>query len=189
MMSSLQARVHMLAESSPDPAPAVTTLNRNLAARCPLGKFITFYYGVLDPSNGRLYYANAGHNYPVIIRQNGTFELLLGNGMVLGIIGISKYDPYEAQLGPGDMLALFSDGVTEARSRDGREEFGDQRLGEFLSERRAKPLDAIIQELVDYLKDWSGQPGFADDFTMLLARRSIDAFDEVATQVVRLPGE
>ncbi len=172
MMSSLQARVHMLAESSPDPAPAVTTLNRNLSARCPLGKFITFYLAVLDPPSGQLRYANAGHNYPLIIRKDGSVEMLMGNGMVLGIIGMSTYDEHQAQLNPGDMLALFSDGVTEARSPDGNIEFGDDRLGIFLSERRTVPLDDIIQELVNYLRDWSGQPGFADDFTMLLARRA-----------------
>jgi serine phosphatase RsbU (regulator of sigma subunit) len=172
MMSSLQARVHMLAESSPDPAPAVTTLNRNLAARCPLGKFITFFYGVLDPPSGQLNYANAGHNYPLVIRKGGSYDLLKGNGMVLGILGDSAYEAQRAQLEKGDMLALFSDGVTEARSRDGLEEFGDDRLGEFLSARRTNQLDDIIQELVTYLRDWSGQPGFADDFTMLLARRN-----------------
>lgn len=172
MMSSLQARVHMLAESAPNPAPAVTTLNRNLSARCPLGKFITFYFGVLEPESGILRYANAGHNYPLIIREDGTYEMLKGNGMVLGIIAASTYDEQQAELRPGDMLCLFSDGVTEARSRDDLDEFGDDRLGDFLSKRRVKPLDDIIQELVNYLRDWSGQPGFADDFTMLLARRT-----------------
>jgi phosphoserine phosphatase RsbU/P len=171
MMSSLQARVHMLAETSPDPAPAVTALNRNLSSRFPLGKFITFFYGVLDPASGGLHYANAGHNHPLIIRKDGSYEMLKGNGMVLGIVGASTYEPYQNRLERGDMLALFSDGVTEARIRDGEDEFGDNRLGEFLSKRRTEPLDDIIQDLVAYLRDWSGQPGFADDFTMLLARR------------------
>lgn len=171
MMSSLQARVQMLAESAPEPAPAITALNRNLSARFPLGKFITFFYGVLDPESGGIHYANAGHNYPLIVRKDGSYETLKGNGMVLGIIESSNYEAHEAKLELGDTLALFSDGVTEARSRDGEEEFGDNRLGEFLSARRTKPLDDIIQELVDYLREWSGHPGFADDFTMLLARR------------------
>ena len=171
MMSSLQARVHMLAESNPEPAPAVSILNRTLAARCPLGKFITFFYAVVDPATGKISYANAGHNLPHLIRANGTAELLPGSGMVLGILGNSHYDAYETELHVGDTLVLFSDGVTEARTPDGEEEFGDDRLAKFLVERQHVPTTEVITQLVDYLREWSGQFGFADDFTMLLMRR------------------
>jgi phosphoserine phosphatase RsbU/P len=172
MMSSLQARVHMLAESNPEPAPAVSILNRTLAARCPLGKFITFFYAVVNPATGKISYANAGHNYPHVIRANGTSELLLGNGMVLGILAGSQYDAYETELKVGDTLVLFSDGVTEARPLESSEEFGDDRLAQFLLERRQLPTTEVISQLVDYVREWSGQYGFADDFTMLLIRRS-----------------
>ena len=62
LMSSLQARVQMLRETMPGPGVAVTTLNRSLTERCPLGKFITFFYGLLSLDSGILEYANAGHN-------------------------------------------------------------------------------------------------------------------------------
>jgi serine phosphatase RsbU (regulator of sigma subunit) len=171
MMSSLQARVQMLSETNPEPAPAVAILNRSLSARCPLGKFITFFYAVLDPATGSISYANAGHNYPHMITANGTSHLLQGGGMVLGIIGASQYEAYKAELKVGDTLVLFSDGVTEARSPDGKDEFGDERLAEFLLARQQVPTADIISQLVDYLREWSGQFGFADDFTMLLVRR------------------
>jgi phosphoserine phosphatase RsbU/P len=171
MMSSLQARVQMLSETNPEPAPAVTTLNRSLSVRCPLGKFITFFYAVLDPATGKIAYANAGHNYPHMICADGTSSFLLGGGMVLGIMGSSHYEAYEAELNVGDTLVLFSDGVTEARSPDGNDEFGDERLAEFLRERRQTPTTDVISQLVDYVREWSGQVGFADDFTMLLIRR------------------
>jgi len=171
MMSSLQARVQMLAETNPEPASAVSTLNRSLSVRCPLGKFITFFYAVLDPATGKISYANAGHNYPHMICGDGTSSFLLGGGMVLGIIGDSHYEAYDAELNVGDTLVLFSDGVTEARSPNGQEEFGDERLAQFLLERRQVPTADIISQLVDYLREWSGQFGFADDFTMLLIRR------------------
>ncbi len=171
MMSSLQARVQMLSETNPEPAPAVAILNRSLSARCPLGKFITFFYAVLDPATGKISYANAGHNYPHMIRADGTSHFLLGGGMVLGIVGSSQYEAYEAELNAGDTLVLFSDGVTEAREPGGHDEFGDERLAEFLMKRRQIPTADVISQLVDYVREWSGQFGFADDFTMLLIRR------------------
>ena len=77
LMSSLQAKVQMLRESNPSPGNAVATLNRSLTERCPLGKFITFFYALLDPLSGALEYSNAGHNYPLILRQDGSVEKLL----------------------------------------------------------------------------------------------------------------
>src|SRR6185437_5009747 len=171
MMSSLQARVHMLVESCPDPAGALTVLNRNVAKRCPPGKFITFFYGLLDPATGKLQYANAGHNYPLLIRADGTTVCLIGHGMVMGILENSTYQTFEAELAPGDMLALYSDGVTEARTPD-NDEFGESRLAGFLTARRDRPVSEIIDDLVTYVRDWSGEPVFADDFTMVVVRRS-----------------
>ncbi len=171
MMSSLQARVHMLVESSPSPDAAVTLLNRNLAARCPLGKFITFFYALLDPATGTLRYTNAGHNYPLLIRADKKVLELRGNGIVLGIMPNAKYEVIEEQLGPGDTLVLFSDGVTEARSPDGLTEFGEDRLASYLARQLHRPLDEVIPDLVAHVRGWSGQQAFADDFTLVLVRR------------------
>ncbi len=102
MMSSLQARVHMLTESSPDPASALSILNRNVAKRCPPGKFITVFFGLLDPMNGRLQYANAGHNYPLLVREDGSTVGLIGHGMVMGILETLHYQTFETQLVPGE---------------------------------------------------------------------------------------
>jgi phosphoserine phosphatase RsbU/P len=171
LMSSLQARVHMLAESTPEPAPAVSALNRALSARCPRGKFITFFYAVLDPASGWLSYANAGHNYPVLVRAEGGVEMLAGNGLVMGILGSAEYDTHGVQLEVGDTLCLYSDGVTEVQSRDGDVEFGEERLARYLAERQGQPLEEVISQLAQSLREWSAQPSFADDFTMVLVRR------------------
>ncbi len=171
MMSSLHARVHLLAESGPEPAPTLATLNRTICTHCPPGKFITFFYAVVDPANGKIRYANAGHNQPLMIRADGTSYCLLGSSRVLGITRDSRYEAYDSELHVGDTLAIFSDGVTEVRAPDGLEEYGEERLARFLLERQQTPTSDIISELVDYLRKWSGEPTFADDFTMLLMRR------------------
>ena len=171
MMSSLQARVHMLTESSPDPASALSILNRNVAKRCPSGKFVTFFYGLLDPMTGELQYANAGHNHPLLVREDGSIMSLIGHGMVMGIVDTLHYQTVETQLLPGDMLALFSDGVTEARTSDEEQEFGDERLAGFLAAHRSQPANQIINELAEYIREWSQQPVFADDFTAVIVKR------------------
>jgi serine phosphatase RsbU (regulator of sigma subunit) len=172
MMSSLQARVHMLAETSPDPAMALMLLNRNFAKRCPLGRFITFFYGVLDPMTGNLRYANAGHNHPLLVRADQTVVELTGHSMVMGIMPDVVYQTNDITLAPGDMLALFSDGVTESRSADKQQEFGDQRLATFLVEHMSAPAQAVIDQLVAHVREWSGQQSFADDFTMVVVKRT-----------------
>ncbi len=170
LMSSLQARVQMLVETGPDPASAVTTLNRNLAERCPLGKFITFFYGVLDTMTGTLSYSNAGHNYPLLLRAGGSVEQLPGSGMVMGIFPHLQYELMETKLERGDMLALFSDGVTEACTAND-EEFGERGLAEFLAGRKSEPCSAIVKQLAEHVRGWRGQSSFADDFTIVLVRR------------------
>ncbi len=170
LMSSLQARVQMLRESSPDPSSAVCLLNRNFAERCPVGKFITFFYALLDPATGQLQYSNAGHNYPILLRADGTVEKLTKNGPLMGPFAGAQYELNETQLAPGDLLALYSDGVTEAASATG-EEFGDDRLADFLTENRARESAEIVTKLTDYVRSWCGASSFADDFTLLLVRR------------------
>ncbi|MGH9638587.1 MAG: SpoIIE family protein phosphatase [Bryobacteraceae bacterium] len=170
MMSSLQARVEMLVETQPDPASAVGVLNRNLAARCPLGKFITFFYALLDPASGSLAYSNAGHNYPLLLRSDGTVERLAGGGIVLGLSPSAHYELKNVGLHAGDLLALYSDGVTEAAD-SGEQEFGEQGLIDFLTAHRSETCADIVNGLVQHVRRWSGATSFADDFTIVLVRR------------------
>ena len=170
LMSSLQARVHMLRETNPDPASAVTLLNRSFAERCPAGKFITFFYALLDPATGGLKFSNAGHNYPLLLRADGTVEELVGGGMVLGLFPMVHYELLETQLRRGDLLALYSDGVTESCSPSG-EELGEQGLADFLMERKAMSCQEMATSLIDHVRKWHGSNAFSDDFTILLVRR------------------
>ncbi len=170
LMSSLQARVQMLVETAPDPASAITILNRNLAERAVPGKFVTFFYGVLDPATGTLQYSNAGHNPPLLLRANGQMEELTESGMVMGVLASNKYEIGETKLNPGDMVALFSDGVTEASNTVG-EEFGETGLAEFLRKHASRSCAEIIAGLADHVREWCRKAVFADDFTIVLVRR------------------
>jgi serine phosphatase RsbU (regulator of sigma subunit) len=176
LMSSLQARVQMLRETMPQPDHAVTTLNRNIAERCPVGKFITFFFGLLHP-DGLFEYANAGHNYPLLLRANGQVEQLRGNGMVMGLFPSVFYPLKSIRLERGDLLALYSDGVTEASGsfKYGEfgeyAEFGEEGLSKFLQQHRHLSCDEISGQLVEHVRAFCGTTSFADDFTILLAKR------------------
>ncbi|MBV9037650.1 MAG: SpoIIE family protein phosphatase [Acidobacteriaceae bacterium] len=170
MMSSLQARIQMLTETQPDPATAVTLLNRNLAGRFPLGKFITFFFGLLHTESGVLLYSNAGHNYPLILRADGRVEQLPGSDLILGIDPSVQYQLREISLGSGDLLALYSDGVTEARNSAG-EEFGEHGLAAFLTKWKEEPCQNIIHSLAKHVRLWCENAAFHDDFTIVLVKR------------------
>jgi sigma-B regulation protein RsbU (phosphoserine phosphatase) len=169
-MSSLQAKVQMLTESNPDPSFAVGALNRSIAERCSPGKFITFFYGLLEPESGTLEYSNAGHNYPLVLRADGTVEQLKGNGLVMGLFPDVKYEVRKTQLKKGELLVLYSDGVTEATNNGGKE-FGEDGLANFLAGKRARSCQEIVDQLVEHLRRWRENVSFADDFTIVLLRR------------------
>ncbi len=171
MMSSLQARVQMLVETQPEPAAALSILNRSLSERFPTGKFITFFYALLSPENGRLRYCNAGHNYPILLRADGTVVELSGSDMVLGVVPHVPYTTREITLKPGDTLALYSDGVTEARNLQS-EEFGEFGLSQFLEQSTGQSCLETIDSLVRHVRTWCGSASFTDDFTVVLLKRT-----------------
>ena len=171
MMSGLQARVQILTESNPDPSTAITTLNRNLVGKFPLGRFITAFFSVLEPRSGALEYANAGHNYPLVLRTDGQIEELRGGNMVLGLFPDINYPLLQTKLNPGDLLVLYSDGVTEAAQPSG-EQFGEQRAAEFLRGNLDLRCRELVAKLVTHVRSWSGATAFADDFTLVLVRRA-----------------
>lgn len=171
LMTSLQARVQVLAESGPDPKDAVTRLNRSLAGNCPGNRFVTFFYSVLDPATGELRYTNAGHNPPMVVRKGGAVERLETGGIVLGILDKQCYGESSTRLGPGDLLVLYSDGVTEACRTGEDEEFGEDRLAEFLAARPGHSSSDLISEILECLGEWTAGAPQADDMTLTILRR------------------
>jgi serine phosphatase RsbU (regulator of sigma subunit) len=170
LMTSLQARVRVLAEDPPDVASMMTRLNRATAANCPANRFVSFFFSVLDPRTGELTYANAGHNPPMIARANGTIERLEGGGLLMGIMPSAEYESYRVQLKPGDVLVLYSDGVTEATNPLG-EEFEEERLAEVVRLNRQRPPDEIVEAITRAVSDFSSGSAVADDLTLVVAKR------------------
>ena len=172
LMSSLQARVQVLAESGGDPARVVARLNRSLIANCPGNRFITFFYAVLNPATGELQYSNAGHNPPLVIRADGRVELLEDGGTVLGVFPDADYAQGSVRLGGGDVVTLYSDGVTETCPPDSDDEFGTERLARFLQEHASETASRAVATAMVCVSEYAGGLAPADDATLVLIRRT-----------------
>ncbi|HEY3837677.1 MAG TPA: SpoIIE family protein phosphatase [Bryobacteraceae bacterium] len=171
LMMGLQARVQNLLDEPPSLAQAMTRINRITSANCPRNRFISFFMCILDPETGELIYANAGHNPPVIVRQggDGAFDSLEGGGPPLGILSAFEYQQYKAQMNKGDILAIYSDGVTEAPSPDD-EEFETGNLAKTLAAYADQGAAIMIEEVNKALTAWTVGAPPADDITLIVAR-------------------
>ncbi|MDQ6664551.1 MAG: SpoIIE family protein phosphatase [Acidobacteriota bacterium] len=171
LMMGLQARVQVLIDEPQDLAGVMTRLNRITAANCPENKFISLFFCVIDPARGDLTYANAGHNPPLIVRADGSYERLDGGGPVLGILPSVKYGQYSCRMEKGDLLAIYSDGVTEAATPDD-EEFEIEELAAVLAARRNETARTIVAAVNEAVTEWTKGAPPADDITLIVARRT-----------------
>jgi len=170
LMSSLQARVQVLFEDGGDLANKIARLNKTTCQNCPENRFITFFMAVADPATGELAYVNAGHNPPLLVHDSGNFTALEGGGMILGIMPKAAYEERRAKVLPGDVLVLFSDGVTEAADPHGQE-FGEQRLAALVRALRERPSAEIVDHVLQAVASFSEGAPAADDITVVVARR------------------
>jgi len=173
LMSSLQARVQVLFDEPADLAALVTRLNRIINSNCPANRFISFFIGVLDPKTGQLNYVNAGHNPPLLARRDGTVEKLDCTGLILGIMPSARYEQQTVTLQPGDIVVLFSDGVTEASRPDVDEEFGEERLAQAVFKLRDLPAKSIIEAINQQVQEFTVGSPPADDITLVIAKRLV----------------
>jgi serine phosphatase RsbU (regulator of sigma subunit) len=171
LMMGLQARVQVLAEEPGSPASLVERLNRILTAASLNNRFISFFFSMVRPETGEITYCNAGHNPPLLVRSGGQVECLEGGGPVLGILPDLAYEEHRCWLQPGEVVVLFSDGVTEATNPAG-EEFGEQRLAAVAQQLRHKLAGTILEGLRKAVQDWIGGATAADDVTLVILRRT-----------------
>jgi sigma-B regulation protein RsbU (phosphoserine phosphatase) len=168
LMSSLQAALQPLIGENLPPRELSQRLNRILCEVTPVGKFISFFYGVLDSAENRLTYCNAGHNPPLLISEDGTSSELTAAGAVLGQFPHWIYQQSEVQMRSGDKLLLFTDGLVEACNADDKS-FGEQNL---ISIAEQNP-NSSAKELMGLLTRAASQHcggRFQDDSSLIVLR-------------------
>jgi sigma-B regulation protein RsbU (phosphoserine phosphatase) len=146
-------------------------LNQHIWESSATNMFITLVVADLDPDTGVLRYFNAGHNDGLAIRTGGEVEHLKSVGPPIGLLEESQYRMQSLELGPGDLVCIYSDGITECIALD-EEEFEMERLTDVLQQHRERPLDEILAAIDHAVTDFgAGQPQ-GDDQTVILIRRS-----------------
>lgn len=167
LMANLQALLRVVAGTCPSPGAVCSKLNAHLHAVTGAYWFATFFYAEWHPLERRLRYANAGHNNPVL-SSDSLLRSLDHGGIPLGILPEYEFETGEVTLEPGDLIVLYSDGITEAGVREGKE-FGESRLLSLVSANRQKPLGEIQDRILRAVHAWTGDE-VEDDITLVLAR-------------------
>jgi sigma-B regulation protein RsbU (phosphoserine phosphatase) len=171
-MAMTRALVHLLLEQSTDPAACLTRVNRFLQRDMPLGSFMSLFLGVIDPGTREFVYASAGHNPPILWRPGGRIEEFDRTGPILGAMPDARFRCSEpCSLEPGDVLLLYTDGLTESKDVAG-EMYDEERLRDSLDRHAASGrtasgvLDGLLADLDRFRR---GQP-LEDDITALVVR-------------------
>jgi serine phosphatase RsbU (regulator of sigma subunit) len=174
LMMGLQARVQVLIEEATDGlGEMMTKLNRITSEHCPANRFISLFFCVLDGTTGEVVFCNAGHNPPVLVRASGEHELVKGGGPVIGLLPSIEYKEHRLRLEPGDVLVIYSDGVTEAVNAV-NEQFGVARLAELAAAERTKSASEIVAAVNNAVETFTGGAPQSDDITLIVARRVAD---------------
>jgi sigma-B regulation protein RsbU (phosphoserine phosphatase) len=154
---------------SAGPAEVATRLNRFLFENTEPNRFVTLFYAELDAQHARLRYVNAGHVPPFVARRSGGMARLEAGGPVLGLLEGAAFEAEEVTLARGDVVAVVTDGATEALSPSD-DEYGDERVGDLLGTLAGRDAPGILGGLLDAVEGWAGPRGCTDDLTALVLK-------------------
>lgn len=166
LMANVQAAVRAFASDLATPAQVCSNVNSVLCTNLASGKFVTLFYGVLDATSRTLEYTSAGHLRPILIDGNGSVDRLHNGGALLGVFHDWKYETSSVELKPGDLLLLFTDGITEAMAPDG-EEFGEDRLIAAATIAPGQTIHDLQSQLLGRVKSFCNSQ-MSDDATLIL---------------------
>lgn len=171
LMSSLHAAIHAQVSAKRNLAETVVSINEYLSENTPSNRFVTLFISELDPETGQLTFINAGHNPPLIVRIDGSIERLESGGLPLGLMGFAQYEVGSAHLNQGDVLFVYSDGVSEANDID-ENEFGMDRLQSVLAQNVGRTASGIRDKVESALSEFTGSAPANDDITLLIVKRN-----------------
>jgi serine phosphatase RsbU (regulator of sigma subunit) len=171
LMALLLAMMRTLNDERLEPAELIARLNVQVCRQAPGSRFITLFYAVFDTKTGSLTYVNAGHTHPLLLRHRGETERLHEGGIALGLFDQSAYAAGRTLMHPGDLLAIYSDGITEAENPEGRP-FDERGLEDVLNAERHNNIAAIGSAVAKAVELHTADTRLADDLTLLLLRCS-----------------
>lgn len=174
VMATTVAMLRAAAPGTGSAGKSLALVNDLLQGRVPVGTFVTCFYAILDPANRVMWYANAGHNLPFVLRDRDIFTLE-ERGMPLGMMPGQEYGEASIQLDPADTILFYTDGLVEAHDSK-REMYGPDRIKQILSQHHA---EGLIENLLRDLDRFTGADSEQeDDITLLLLRKAGQAGEE-----------
>lgn len=171
LMAFTRPLLHAAIDHAPDPAEALERTNRVLVRERRTGLFVTALAARIELGSGRLHLANAGHEPPLFVPADGSpLGLVLGSGTLLGAFDRLDLPTVTAQMVPGDVVVLYTDGVTDARSPEG-ERWDEPRFFAAVERARGGTAADVVAEIADGVAAWSRGTEQADDITVLAIGR------------------
>jgi serine phosphatase RsbU (regulator of sigma subunit) len=171
IMANLQGRFRQIASDTDKPKDILSNLNKLVhEAAGSKTMFATLFYGILDIDGMLLKYANAGHCAPILCSKTGETRTVEDGGPMIGPFPDMEWEDYEVALTDGDVLCLYTDGISETWGKDKKEMFGDDRVARCIREVYDKSVDAIVKHICESCEAFASKDGFDDDWTLLVVR-------------------
>ncbi|MEM1176912.1 MAG: GAF domain-containing SpoIIE family protein phosphatase [Acidobacteriota bacterium] len=170
LVSTLHSALRVLLDRMEVGPALVERLNSHICEASSANKFITLVLATLDTANARLGYLNAGHNPGILLRADGEVVELASSGLPVGLVPSASYAASTLDIGRGDLVCIYSDGITECESTDD-EEFGLERLVDLLRDLFDRPLTEILSTIDRTMIEWAEGQAQGDDQTVVLIRR------------------
>lgn len=170
LMASLRAWLRAELRHGTDLAAIAASLNEFVHESSDIHSFITFFFAELESGTGRIRYVNAGHNPPLLVGRDGRIRELPATGLVLGMLEGRAYEVGEETIGPGEVLVLYTDGLTESRNA-GEEEFGVEGLAGILCQERDKDAPEVLDAVFRGLARFTACVEPFDDRTLVVVKR------------------
>ncbi|MBN2072286.1 MAG: SpoIIE family protein phosphatase [Candidatus Krumholzibacteriota bacterium] len=171
LMSNLQATFRGQDLANQSPCEIMSRSNDLLFRSTDPEKFATFFFGILDPANHKLHYCNAGHNHPFLVNRDNRTRRLELSGLLLGALEGSKYSNATVDIDPGDILLVFSDGISEARNPS-ENEFGEEILPDLILKHHERSATEIIDRIMKAVYEFADGSSQMDDMTIVAIKRT-----------------
>jgi serine phosphatase RsbU (regulator of sigma subunit) len=167
LASNIQAALRAQCYTCESPGLVLERINLQIHASTDPQHFATLFLAVFDPETRNLIYSSGGHNAPIVMRSDGELELLEKGGLPLGAFDFGTYEEDTIHLGVGDLLFLYTDGLTETKNVQGDDEYGEDRLNELLRNQRTCDVSEVFTSVNHGLAEFSGRKDADDDITMV----------------------
>jgi serine phosphatase RsbU (regulator of sigma subunit) len=171
LMSSLHAAVRAQSQTRSTISEVMGEINQYIFENSPPNKFLTLFYGELDPATGTISYSNGGHNAPMLVRGSGEVERLDKGGLPIGMMQGVAYQEGSVRFEVGDVLVIYSDGITESIN-EREEEFEEERLIEVVRNNLGRPASGIRDRIDEALSRFVGTTAPVDDMTLMIIKRT-----------------